>query len=87
MYKYKIEIRVKEFSPPFKPEITRQEFEVEAETELQAIKLASGKVKSRGYPYDEKSVRVLFSSPVVNEEKCAVLFPDRYSERQQGAWL
>lgn len=66
-YEFRIEISVQENCSPFKPNVTRYEFIVEAEQEIDAIKIASGKVPTKGHPYDTTSVRVLWSKPLFDE--------------------
>lgn len=64
MIQYTILVTLKTFHGIFKPTIERFEFCFCADSRDQAIALASGNVKSKGYPHDEKSVRVLDDIPI-----------------------
>src|SRR5687767_64969 len=61
---YTILVTLKTFHGIFKPTLQRFEFCFCADSRNEAIELATGNVKSRGYPHDEVSVQVLDSLPI-----------------------
>lgn len=62
-HEYRIEVTVREFHGVSKPISIRHEITVQANGELEAFKTASGQVKTKGYPWDEVSVRVIGCRP------------------------
>jgi len=66
---FSIEVTIREFQPPFRPSEKRYEVTVVAESEQQAVKEASGRFKTKGYPFDETRVRVLYARPLFDEEE------------------
>lgn len=64
MIQYTILVTLKTFYGIFKPTVERFEFCFCADSRNEAITLASGNVKPKGYPHDEISVQVLDSIPI-----------------------